>query len=302
MATPVRTRIEPETPPPSTLFLAFALGKTTWKLGFTMGVAQPPRVRTMPAGALDMLQQEITRAKQRFGLPADTGVVRGDEAGRDGFWFHRSWVAPGVTNPGIDSASLAGNRRQRRAKTARLDVHKLLTMLRRHQAGEKQVWSVGRVPSVAEAERRQLPRARTTAKHDRTRVRNRMHGLWAGYGVQLALQGDVAGQREQAQPGDGSPLPSALWRRLKRAWQPVGLLPTHIQAREAERRALVRRRADPEVEQVRPRFTRRGRGVQSAWRSGMACFAWRDVQTPKQVGACAGRPPTPYQRGQSRRA
>ena len=31
-------------------------------------------------------------------------------------------------------------------------------------------------------------------------------------------------------------------------------------------------------------------------------FAWRDFQTPKQVGALAGLTPTPYQSGQSRRA
>jgi len=30
-------------------------------------------------------------------------------------------------------------------------------------------------------------------------------------------------------------------------------------------------------------------------------FAWRDFQTPKQVGALAGLTPTPYQSGQSRR-
>jgi hypothetical protein len=50
MATSVRTRIEPELPSQPTLFLAFALGKNTWKLGFTIGVAQQPRERTIPAG------------------------------------------------------------------------------------------------------------------------------------------------------------------------------------------------------------------------------------------------------------
>jgi hypothetical protein len=34
----------------------------------------------------------------------------------------------------------------------------------------------------------------------------------------------------------------------------------------------------------------------------MACFAGRDVQTPQQVGACAGLTPTPYQRGTASRA
>lgn len=54
--------------------------------------------------------------------------------------------------------------------------------------------------------------------------------------------------------------------------------------------------------QVRQRFTLRGIGVNSAWLYGMEFFAWRALQTPKQVGALAGLTPTPYQSGQARRA
>jgi transposase len=82
-----------------------------------------------------------------------------------------------VQNHVIDSASIEVNRRQRRVKTARLDVHKLLTLLLRQSAGEKKVWSVVRVPSVAEEDRRQLHRDMQTAKQDRTRVINRLKGL-----------------------------------------------------------------------------------------------------------------------------
>jgi transposase len=79
------------------------------------------------------------------------------------------------------------------------------------------------------------------------------------------------------------------------------LLTTHIQTLEAERRALLRRRDDPVLAQVRQLFTLRGIGVHSAWRYVMEFFAWRDLQTPKQVGALAGLTPTPYQSGQARR-
>ena len=264
-------------------------------------MAQQPRERTIPAGALETLQKEITRAKQRFGLHEDACVVSGYEAGRDGFWLHRYLVAHGVTNHVIDSASIEVNRRQRRAKTDRLDVHKLLTMLLRHMAGERKVWSVVRVPSVEEEDRRQLHRELTTAKCDRTWVSNRIKGLLAGYGVQLALQGDVDAHLEQVHPWDGSPLPPALLSRLKRAWQQVCFLTAHIQTLEAQRRAVLRRREDAVVDQVRQLFTLRGIGVNSAWLSVMECFAWRDFQTPKQVGALAGLTPTPSQSGQSRR-
>src|SRR5262252_4982252 len=108
----------------------------------------------------------------------------------------------------------------------RLEGHDLLL---RHTAGEQKVWSVVRVPSVAEEDRRQLHRELTTAKQDRTRVINRLKGLLAGHGVQLTLQGDVDAQLDQVHQWDGSPLPAALLRRLKRAWQQVGFLTTHIQ-------------------------------------------------------------------------
>jgi transposase len=301
MATSTTSRIEQDSLSQPTLYLAFELGKNTWKLGFTIGMAQQPRERMIPSGDVERLQQEIARAKQRFGLPEEARVVSCYEAGRDGFWLHRYLIVHSVQNHVIDSASIEVNRRQRRAKTDRLDVHKLLTMLLRHSAGEKKVWSVVRVPSVDEEDRRQLHREMLTATQDRTRVINRINGLLAGHGVQLALQGDVEAQLDQVRQWDGSPLPSALRTRLKRAWQQVGFLTAHIQTLEAERRALLRHREDPVIAQVRQLFTLRGIGVNSAWLYVMEFFAWRDFQTPKQVGALAGLTPTPYQSGQSRR-
>jgi transposase len=301
MARSTTRRIEQDNLPQASLYLAFELGKNTWKLGFTIGVAQQPRERTIPAGDVTRLQQEIARAKQRFGLPEDARIVSCYEAGRDGFWLHRYLVAHNVQNHVIDSASIEVNRRQRRAKTDRLDVRKLLTMLLRHIAGERKVWSVVRVPSIEEEDRRQLHRELLTAKQDRTRVINRIKGLLAGHGVQLALQGDVDAQLEQVYQWDGSPLPPALLSRLKRAWQQVGVLTTHIQTLEGQRRAVLRRSEESVIDQVCQLFTLRGIGVNSAWLYVMEFFAWRDLQTPKQVGALAGLTPTPSQSGESRR-
>jgi len=55
------------------------------------------------------------------------------------------------------------------------------------------------------------------------------------------------------------------------------------------------------MEKVRQLATLRGIGVNSAWLFVMEFFAWRDLQTPKQVGALAGLTPTPYQSGQASR-
>jgi transposase len=113
MATPAATRTDQATTHRPTLFLAFELGVTTWKLGFTTGMAQRPRERTMAAGDVHGLDEEMTRAKRRFGLPDDARVVSCYEAGRDGFWLHRWLVAQGVENVVVDSSSIEVNRRQR---------------------------------------------------------------------------------------------------------------------------------------------------------------------------------------------
>jgi transposase len=113
-----------------------------------------------------------------------------------------------VENSVVDSASIEVNRRYRRAKTDRLDGHKLLTRLLRHTAGEKKVWSVVRVCSVAGGDRRQLHQELLTTKRDRTRVLNRIKGLLAGYGICMAWQGEVETQLEEVRQWDGAPLPA----------------------------------------------------------------------------------------------
>ena len=140
------------------LYLAFELGNKEWKLGFSEGFGQRPRVRAMPAGNLVDLQREIELAKKRFGLPETARVVSCYEAGRDGFWLHRYLVEAGVENLVVDSSSIEVNRRFRRAKTDGMDVAKLLDQLMRYERGEKKVWHVVRVPGLEAEDRRQFHR------------------------------------------------------------------------------------------------------------------------------------------------
>ena len=99
------------------LYLAFEMGNSQWKLGFTIGLGQAPRRRTIAAGDLAQLREEIVQAKRRFGLREAVRVVSCYEAGRDGFWLHRYLVNEGIENIIVDSASLEVNRRKRRVKT-----------------------------------------------------------------------------------------------------------------------------------------------------------------------------------------
>jgi len=126
------------------LYLAFELGNKRWKLGFTVGFGQKPRQRTIVAGDLTSVKEEIDRAKRCFGLPGEACVLSCYEAGRDGFWLHCYLVHLGVKNLVVDSSSIEVNRRARQANTDKMDVGKLLLMLIRYDNGERRVWSVVR--------------------------------------------------------------------------------------------------------------------------------------------------------------
>src|SRR5687767_13957287 len=68
------------------LHLAFEVGLLHWKLAFTIGLAQAPRLRSVMARDTQAVLREIALAKKRFGLADDAPVVSCYEAGRDGFW------------------------------------------------------------------------------------------------------------------------------------------------------------------------------------------------------------------------
>jgi transposase len=280
-----------------TLFLAFELGVNTWKLACTTGPAQRPRERSVPARDIATVREEIARAKQRFGVPEAARVVSCYEAGRDGFWLHRALVAQGVTNVVVESSSLEVKRHYRRAKTDRLDVYKLLTMLMRHAAGERKVWSVVHVPSIDEEDRRQLHRELLTAKRDRTRVINRIKGLLASQGLTMPLHGDFLKQLEDLRLWDGSPVPPGLRQRLVREGEQLAGLSHQVAQLEADRQARLRSVEDTAMAQVRQLLTLKGIGVNSAWVFVMEFFGWRAFRSGKEVGALSGLTPTPHASG-----
>src|SRR5262249_62011802 len=143
------------------LYLALELSWTSWKLAFTVGAGQKPRLRSIAARDTDTLMLEIRGAKRRFGLPEETPVISCYEAGRDGFWLHRYLRHQGVENLVVDAASIEVNRRKRRAKSDNLDAAQLVGMLIRWHLGERKLWGVVHVPAVVDAERRRLHRELT---------------------------------------------------------------------------------------------------------------------------------------------
>lgn len=285
----------------STLYLAFELGNEKWKLGFTIGLGQRPRERTIDAGDLPALQAEIRLAKKRFGLPQTARVLSCYEAGRDGFWLHRYLLARGVENLVVDASSIEVPRRAKRAKTDRLDLGKLLTMLIRFDCGEKKVWSVVHVPSLEAEDKRHLHRELATLKTDRTRHINRIKGLLVGQGVRIPVKADFLERLESIRLWNGSPLPAGLRSRLEREYACLQFVAQQIKELEAERKELIRTSTDPSVEKVRQLPRLRGIGDNSAWLYVMEFFGWRSFRNRREVGALAGLTPTPHQSGDESR-
>ena len=294
---PTATHTTEYTEPQPILYLAFELGERTWKLGFTTGQGQKPRERNLAARDLERLTHEIAQAKHRFRLAPTTPVVSCYEIGRDGFWLHRFLQTQGITNYVVDSSAIEVNRRQRRAKSDALDVRKLVTMLIRYQHGERKVWSIVQVPSVAEEDQRQLHREIHTLKQERTRTSNRIKGLLSAQGLRLPQLQHLPVQLGTLRLWDGSPVPARLWRRLERDYAHYLFLVKQLREVEAERRALVRTSSASSMAKVRQLMELRGIGINGAWVCVMEFFGWRHFANRREVGALAGLTPTPYQSG-----
>lgn len=283
------------------LFMAMELSNTQWRLGFTIGLGQPPRLRKLEARNLDGLMEEIRLSKKRFRLLAATSVMSCYEAGREGFWLHRFLIAQGVLNHVVDSASIEVNRRKRRAKTDRIDVRKLLTMLIRSAQGESKVWSVVNPPSPEEEDQRQLHRDLMALKRERTHHINRIKGLLASQGVKMAIKTDFLAQLETVRLWDGSKLGDGMRNRLAREHQRYQLVQTQIWQIDQLRREAIRNGDTPALEQVRHLLRLKGIGINSAWVYVMEFFAWRNFRNRRELGALAGLAPTPYQSGDGSR-
>lgn len=282
------------------LYVALELGKNKWKVGSTVGLGQKAREVDVRGGDVQELMKEVERAKERFGLAEGCGVVSCYEAGRDGFWLHRFLMKQGIKNRVVDSSSIEVNRRARRAKSDGLDVRKLLKLLIRHWLGEKKVWSVVRVPEVAEEDGKQLHRELMELKRERVRVTNRMRGLLYTQGVRREKCGkDFVGWLQGVRLWDGSGLAQGLRERLEREYERVELLRRQIRELQAKQREGVRKSTVASNEKVRKLMQLRGVGLQTSWLYTMEIFGWREIRNRREVGALSGLVPSPYQSGSS---
>lgn len=302
---PATTRFShPALPEPPALYLAFELSNRSWKLAFSTGLGQKARIRSMPARDLEALEREIAAARRRSHVGDSVPLISCYEAGRDGFWLHRFLESgPHRHNLIVDSASIDIKRRHRRLKTDRVDVLKLLAMLIRfHNNGEADVWSVVHVPSPEAEDARHFHRELLTLKADRTRSTNRIKGLLVAQGVSVSsLSRGFSQHLDELRLWDGSPLPRRLHERLLREGQHRTQLSERIRLIERLQVEQLQASADPAIAMVRQLMTLKGIGLQSAWLFTFEFFAWRRIRSRQQITGLAGLAPSPYNSGDETR-
>jgi len=283
------------------LYLALELSNASWKLGSGVRHGSKVREQTIRSGDLVSLHREIARAKQRFGLSATARVVSCYEAGRDGFWLDRHLQEAGIENLIVDPASVKVPRRRRRAKTDRLDVRTLLGELIRFSRGERNVWSVVRVPSVQEEDQRQLHRELEVLKRERIRHTNRMTSLLITQGVRVKISRRFLAELSEVRLWDHSSLSAGLVARLEREYARWEVTCQQIQVLEKLRREQLREPATASEKVASRLYRLRGIGENYAWLAAMEAFGWRRFQNRRQVGAMAGLTPTPFASGDLQR-
>jgi transposase len=305
----------------ATLFVALELSLARWVVvASAPGQSKPGKhaVAACDGPALLALLEELRRRAERR-CRCSVAVVTIQEAGRDGFWLHRLLEAHGVQSHVVDPASIAVNRRNRRAKTDRVDAEGLLRALMAFLRGERQVCSMVRPPTREAEDARRLTREREALLAERIRHTNRIKGLLATQGV-FGFEPPRQDRRtrlDALRTPEGQGLPPRLRAELLHQIERLELVLRHIAEVEAARDAALaaERQAAPaatvpstESTDAKPmvlpadegagaRLLRlKGVGPETAAVLQFEAFQ-RSFSNRRDLAAYAGLAPTPWQSG-----
>lgn len=284
--------------PSATLLVSLELGNKKWHVGATDGGTRVCEY-TVQAGDGPGLLAVLERARTRLGVGQDAAVVSCYEAGRDGFWLHRFLQANGIRNHVVDAGSIEVNRRQRRAKTDRLDLRKLLSNLGRFLSGEKKVWAVLRVPSEAEEDARRPHRERARLIDEQSQHIARMKSLLVLHGVRVKR----IGGRGWAERLKALPLSPRLREELERETQRLTVVRHQIaqlEREQAERVASPANEAqneDPARQKQRQLQRLCGLGKVGPWVLVGELFGWRSFNNRRELAGSVGLGSSPYRSG-----
>lgn len=284
------------------LAVSLELAAAKWKVAFHDGRREKPAVHTVAqpqaAERLQAVLDLIETHKERWSLPADVRIAVSYEAGQDAFWIWRTLRARHVDCYVIDPASIPVERHQRRAKTDRLDVIKLVINLRAWLRGEHDRMHVIRVPSPEDEASRHLMRERGQLQKEILQHQDRMRKLLATLGCWDAVDHRAfAGrlERDEVRCHDGAPLPRELYERLRRECDRLALVEQQLAVLESTRKTNV-----PAVARQRCDALARLKGIGEVGASRLALeLFWRNFNNRREVGSCVGLVPQPYDSGES---
>jgi transposase len=285
----------------NTLFASLELSKARWLVTVSAPGSDKLSRHQVPGGdgqaLLELLWRLQAAAARRTGAPVMIIVIQ--EAGLDGFWIHRLLVQNGITSHVVDPASIAVNRRHRRAKTDKIDGVKLLRTLMAWMRGERQVCTMVQPPSPEDEDRRRLARERARLLKERIQHTNRIKGLLSGQGIPDydPLHRDRRRCLAALTTGDGRPLPERLKAEIGRELDRLEMVVSQLTVVERERDALVARTAEADA-CAAPAALARLRGVGPE----LAALLWlealfRRFDNRRQIAAYAGLTPSPWQSG-----
>jgi len=284
------------------LYMAMELSSKKWKLGFNNG--QEERIREMTVAAADLvgLLAVIERMKRKYGLPPEAKVVSCYEAGRDGFYLHRFLELKGVGNSVVSSSSIEVKRQARRAKTDRIDLRGLMSLLRRYHRGERKVWSVVHVLTEEEEDFREPMREREELIAEKTRYANRIgsclvkNGILAGHPDRLTVD-DIEKKRRY----DGTGLPPNIKAKMVRLLERLKRLEAQIKQIEVWQKKMVKAGDTEGARKVKRLMEVKTVGLQFSSTLVGEVFNGRSYNNRRQVGSFVGVTGTPYTSGDSNR-
>ena len=283
-----------------TLFASLELSKSKWVVTINNPGSEKFSKHVVEggdgAGLLELLSRSRGKAEQRYGVQVKAIVIQ--EAGLDGFWIHRLLLANGIESHVVDAASIAVDRRHRRAKTDAIDGETLLRTLMAWARGERRVCSMVRAPSREDEDRRRLTRERGTLLKERIQHTNRVRGLLSGQGVRDydPLRRDRFERLEALRTGDGRELPPMLKEEIRRELDRIALVTTQLAAVERARDALIRMDAEERNNPAALLLKLKGLGPEFAsllWLESL----FRSFGNRRQVAAYGGLAPSPWQSG-----
>lgn len=284
------------------LAVSLELASKSWKVGLDDGRRKAPAVHGVdhaePQGRLEDAIAVIEKVKKKWGLASGVRVVVVFEAGQDGFWIQRALSERGYEALVVDPASIPVERRARRAKTDRLDAIRLVLALRAWLRGERDRMKVVRVPPVEAEGQRHLVRERGTLQKEIGQHRDRMRKLLRTVGCWESIEGDLTGrlERGEVQGYGGSALPAALQERLVRECARLRLVEEQL----AQLEKALPEQLPPAVRQRMVQLMQlKAIGQVGAQRLLLELF-WRQFANRREVGACVGLVPQPYDSGESR--